>query len=926
MSANAELTALRERVRDQEVLIQRLTRERDEPIAIVGMGIRFPGDNDTVAGFADFLAAGSQATTAIPPERWDVPAFSGTEGRGRVRTTAGGFLRHIDQFDPLFFNISPKEARCIDPQQRLVLETSWTALEHANIAPDRLRHSNAGVYLGASSIDYALELGGLADEDMDGHIAAGLMHAAVSGRVSYFLGLRGPSITVDTACSASLVALRLAMDGLRGHSCDLALCGGVNAVHHPHSSALLSDIGALAVDGRCKTFDDSADGYGRAEGCGVIVLKRLSDAERDGDTVLALVRGCAVRQDGESAGLTVPNGIAQEAVMRAALDDARVAPASVRYVEAHGTGTPLGDPIELAAINGVFGDGRSADDPLLVASLKTNFGHLEAAAGVGGLVKTVLQLRNATVYPHLNLDVPSSRIPWGRYPVRVPTRAEPWPEEVRRAVVNSFGFAGTIASAVLEQAPARVAPTPSAPTPSAPCPAGVFTLSAKTRTSLARQVDRHLALLDQRPDLDLGDLCHTTNVGRAHLRHRVAGVVDDRQALVTLLERARTTLAEPAAPRRPADKVAFLFAGQGAQYPGMGAVLYRTQPAFARELDECDRLLSPLVGRSLRALVTDESSDLDRTRFTQPALFAFEYALARLWQSLGVRPNAVAGHSIGELTAATVAGVFSLADAAAVVAARATLMDAVRTPGGMVAVYAPAEDVTARLPSHPNVTVAAINGPRRCVLSGAIGELTEVVARLTEDGIECRRLAVSQAFHSPLMREILDDFRAVLLRVRLNAPELTVVSTVTGTVAVDREITDPEYWVRQLVAPVDLLACMRALHGRGRHVFVEIGPSPMLTALARRCVPAGEHSWAYSIHRSDSDGRTLYEAATTVHLAGTTVDWARLHQGHGHRPVDLPTYSFDHKRYWLPVRPARPNRSSDNDGTPTATARPAEIG
>jgi acyl transferase domain-containing protein len=905
MSVDAELISARDTMREQGELIQRLLRERHEPIAIVGIGLRFPGGNDTVEGFVEFLDAGRCGTTPIPEDRWDVAAFAAATGRGKIHTSAGGFVGGIDQFDPLFFNISPKEARCIDPQQRLVLETAWEALEHANIDPTRLRHGSGGAYFGASAMDYALEIGRLADEDLDGHIAAGLMHSAVSGRLSYFLGLRGPSITVDTACSASLVALHLAVEGLRRKECDIALCGGVNAIHHPRSTALLSDMNALAPDGRCKTFDESADGYGRAEGCGVIVLKRQSDAERDGDTVLALIRGSSVAQDGESAGLTVPNGNAQEAVMRAALANAMLAPEDIQYVEAHGTGTPLGDPIELAAINEVFAAGHTRDHPLLVASLKTNFGHMEAAAGIGGVIKTALQLRHATVFAHLNLATPSTRIPWDSYPVDVPTKSRAWDAPVRRAMVNSFGFTGTISAVVLEQAP----PTPANANEKEPCAGNILTLSARTTQALGRQIGRYRRLLERRPDLDVAGLCHTSNVGRAHFRHRVAGAVRDHADLLTLLDRAQSTVDEGKLPS-PARKVAFLFTGQGSQYPGMAAGLYRSCPVFAAELDECDELLGPLIGRSVRALAidqTDDAGELSQTRWTQPVLFAVEYALAKLWLSWGIRPNAVIGHSIGEVVAATIAGVLTPADAATLVAARAQLMSSVDTPGGMVSVAASAEEVAPLLKNHPDLAIAAVNAPRECVISGGLGALTTVVAELTERGVNTRPLPVSHAFHSPLMREVLDEFRSVLRGITFHEPELTVVSAHTGQIA-RQELADPEYWVRQIIEPVDFLAGMRTLHERGRHVFIEMGPSMTLTSLAKKCVPATDHVWVHSLRQFDMDGKAMLEAVSRGYTAGLGISWPDFHSGHTHRPVDLPAYSFDHKRYWLPVSDREPVR------------------
>lgn len=937
-STSARLESLSAQLREQQALVRRLLLQLHEPIAIIGVGLRLPGENNTLHGFAEFLDAGRSGTCPIPEDRWDVAAFSPADGqeKGRVRSSAGGFLRGIDQFDPAFFNISPKEARCIDPQQRLALETSWEALENANIDPTRLRHGNGGVYFSASANDYTMEIGALADDDLDGYLAAGLIHAAVSGRLSYFLGLRGPSITIDTACSASLVALHLAAGGLRRGECDIALCGGVNAIHHPRSTAVLCDMNALAADGRCKTFDESADGYGRAEGCGVLVLKRLSDAKRAGDTVLALVRGSAVRQDGESAGLTAPNGIAQEALLRAALADSSLEPTDIQYVEAHGTGTPLGDPIEMAAISEVFAGSHTKDHPLLVGSVKTNLGHLEAAAGVVGVIKAVLQLRRGTVFAHVNLENPSSRIPWDRYPVVVPTRSRPWTAPVRRVMVNSFGFAGTIASAVLEQAPPVTVPAVSAVLAvPAPDRGNVFTVSAKTPGALAGQIRRYRGALAERPDIDIGDLCYTANVGRAHFRHRVAGVVGSAGELDALLGQALAGVQRGEIPSCDTRKVAFLFTGQGAQYPGMAAGLYSRYPAFARALDECDELLTPLVGRSVKAMVlrrTDghdgaldqaaldqtaldqtaldqtvldqtvlDQTVLDQTQWTQPALFAVEYSLARLWQSWGVTPSAVTGHSIGEVVAATVAGLFTLADAARLVAARGRLMGSVRAAGRMVSVAAAVEDVEPLVAGYQDLAIAAVNAPRQCVLSGGAGSVAEVVAALGEQGFDTRPLATSHAFHSPLMAEITDELRARLHGIRFHETRCILISTVTGRAAKRHEIADLEYWVRQVVEPVRFQDAMRALHRRGRHVFVEIGPSATLTALAKRCVPPADHVWLTSLRQHTEGDRVIVEALARGYVAGLRVSWPDFHQGRAARRVELPAYAFDRKRYWLPV-------------------------
>src|SRR5262245_10968104 len=528
------------------------TRERSEPIAIVGMGLRFPGGNDTPEQFDAFLRAGRSGIRPLPRDRWDMEAFESGDPAlaDRIRTTAGGFLDRIDEFDAPFFNISPKQAQFIDPQQRLLMETAWTALEHANIDPTPLRHSNGGIYIGATPFDFLLELDSVPYQKLDGALATGSGAYSLSGRLSYFLGWRGPSLTTDTACASSLTALHLAIGGLRNRECDIALCGAVNTIHHPRVLTILSQGGMLAPDGRCKAFDEAADGYARAEGCGVLVLKRLSDAACAGDNILAVVRATAIGQDGESAGFTAPNGTAQEAIMRLALGRALLLPEDIQYVEAHGTGTPLGDPIEMSSINGVFGAAHTNGSRLTVGSVKSNLGHLEPAAGIAGIVKVVLQMRAGVFYPHL-MDTPSGRIPWDSYPVTVPLECRPWEAPTRRAIVNSFGLAGAIGIAVLEDAPAG-AGTGAAPagagTGAVPAGTGagtepdhdvpnVFTLSAKSEPALARQVDevrRHLA---EHPDTPVADLCYTRNVGRAHFRHRIAGVVRSAGDIATFLDR-----------------------------------------------------------------------------------------------------------------------------------------------------------------------------------------------------------------------------------------------------------------------------------------------------------------------------------------------------------------------------------------------------
>ncbi|MEU3355415.1 SDR family NAD(P)-dependent oxidoreductase [Streptomyces sp. NPDC037389] len=889
--------------------VETLLREKYEPIAIVGIGLRFPGGSESLDEFDEFLRAGRSGIRALPEDRWDASVFTpaSADEKGKIHTAGGGFLDRIDLFDAPFFNISPKEAQYIDPQQRLVLETAWHALENASIDPTPLRRGNGGVYVGASSIDYALEIDGLPYEELDGHLASGITMFPLSGRLSYFLGWRGPSVSVDTACSSSLSALHMAVQGLRQGECDIALCGGVNALHHPRIMVMFSHGQMLAADGQCKTFDDAADGYTRAEGCGMLVLKRLSDAERDGDSVLALVRGTAIGQDGDSAGLTVPNGPAQELVIRRALGAARLAPGDIQYVEAHGTGTPVGDPIELGAINDVFAESHTRENPLMVGSVKTNLGHMEPASGVVGVIKTVLQLRSGTIYPHLNLTTPSARIPWDTYPVRVPTECTPWPgDDTRRAVVNSFGFAGTISAVVLEEAPHR-APTGGGEDAAGEQgtdverPSAVFTVSGKNAAALRRQVERYQEFLADDPDIDIERLCYTANLGRAHFSHRLSGVVKDLGGLSGLLK-AQLAKDEPPSAGKT-RRVAFLFSGQGTQYSGMGAALYERFPVFRESVDTCDRMFAEYLDISVRDLLlgtADDATLIDRTEYTQPALFTLEYGLAKLWMSWGMRPNVLIGHSIGEVVAAAVAGLFSLPDAVKLVAVRARLMQSVRTAGGMAAVHAPADEVEPLLEESPELAMAAVNAPGQCVVSGAQEPLDKLVGRLRERGLRVEPLSVSHAFHSPLMHEVFDEFRAALDGISFNEPSLPLVSNVTGKVAAFREIGTPEYWVRHIGEPVLFMEGVRAIEKRGRHAFVELGPSAALTALAKQCL-TDEHHWAASLRRRGQGTDAILHGLADLYTAGISVDWPGVHAGRELPRVTLPEYAFQRRRYWLPL-------------------------
>ena len=881
-----------------------LLLEKYEPIAVVGIGLRFPGGNTTPEGFAAFLRAGSSGLGPLPADRWDPDAYTSDDpaAKGVIRCAAGGFLDGVDRFDARFFNISPKEADFVDPQQRLALEVAWEALEDAGIDPTPLRHGDGGVYVAVSNMDYAAEMSALPPEVLNSYIGTGMAHSAVSGRLSYFLGWRGPSITVDTACSASLVAVHLAVQALRRGECSIALCGGVNTIHSPRGHILATQSSMLAPDGRCKTFDDSADGYCRSEGGGMLVLKRVSDALRCGDRIYALVRGSAVRQDGESSALMAPSGVAQQELIRAALDNALLEPQDISYVEAHGTGTSLGDPIEISALSAVFGASHSQEQPITVGSLKTNLGHMEAAAGIGGLIKTVLQLRDAQIYPHLNLTTPSRHIPWDTAPVTVPVTGSPWTAPVRRALVDSFGFAGTIASVVLEQPPpVQEEKPPAGPGSESDDPVHVFCLSARTDTALSQQAERYREHVDGNPQATVSELCLTSNVGRAHFAERAAGIVRDRADIEMLLDRV--------ARRRPRDsrdaapaKVAFLFSGGGSQYPGMGAPLYARFPALREHLDACDALFAEHFDRSIRDLVLGRSAasdDIHLITYMQPALFALEYAVAQQWLAWGVRPDVMIGHSIGEIAAATVGGLFSLPDAVKLMAARARLM-ADTLPGAMAAVELPEQQLADYLADRRELSLAAVNGPAQCVLSGAREALEDVLRALEARGVRTKRIAVSCAAHSPLMAPAAPALAEVVDTLTPRELELTLISGLTGAVADPAQLATGEYWARHLCEPVRFADAMRAAERRGRHTFLEVGPATELIGMGKACVNDADHRWINTLHPEDGDGAVARGALAQLYTAGVPVDWEGYHQGRSRRRAPLPTYPFERRRHWLP--------------------------
>jgi polyketide synthase 12/myxalamid-type polyketide synthase MxaB len=895
---------------DAEARLAAKEQESREPIAVIGLGCRVPGGDDP-AGFWRLMQDGVDAITPVPAERWDHTAYYDPDpaAPGRIATHSGGFLRTIDTFDAALFGIAPREAEGMDPQQRLLLEVTWEALENAGHAPDRLQETAAGVYVGVCSSDYAyLQLKSGDPLLLDAHFTSGIAHSVVSGRLSYLLGLRGPSVTIDTACSSSLVAVHLACQALRHGDCGMAIAGGVNLMLAPDLFVALSHSRMLAPDGRCKTFDAAADGFARSEGCGVVVLKRLSQARADGDRILAVIRGSAVNQDGPSSSLTAPNGPAQEQVVRSALAFAGIAPHEVGFIEAHGTGTQLGDPLEVKALGAVFGR-RDQAEPLIIGSVKTNIGHLEAAAGVSGLIKVVLSLQHKTIPPHLHFATPSPHIAWQDLPFVVPRQAVRWQPINGRRIggVSSFGFSGTNVHVVLEEAP----PEPVAGD-AGPGRSHLFALSARDSTALAQLAGRYTEALQRPGNATLGDVCRTANAGRSHFADRAAIVTDSMDGLragLAALSRGEDAvgLKRERVVRQDPPRIAFLFTGQGAQYAGMTRGLYDSSRVFRTALDRCAAILQPYLDHPLLDVLFAQETNaglIDQTAYTQPALFAVEFALTELWRSRGVTPNAVIGHSVGEYVAACVAGVFSLEDGLRLIALRGRLMQSLPKGGAMAAVAAPEAVVAPMIVSHASIlSIAAVNGARQTVISGDAAALEAVCRRLADQGVQCHPLPVSHAFHSPLLEPVLDEFERTARSVRFAPPRIRLISNVTGQAAVADEITQPSYWRRHMRAAVRFGDGLRALQEARPDCCIEIGPHPTLLPLVAAACAASPPRLVASLRRGRSDWQQMLEGLSAVYLAGARVDWRGLTEAGRDRIVDLPNYPFQRERHWFRARP-----------------------
>ncbi|SEO46720.1 Acyl transferase domain-containing protein [Amycolatopsis saalfeldensis] len=876
-----------ERLRDKN---RRLTDAAREPIAIVGMACRLPGGANTPEDLWRLLDGGVDAIGEFPANRgWDLDRLYDPSGErpGSSYVREGGFLHDALDFDADLFGISPREALLMDPQQRLLLETSWEAFERAGIAPHSVKGSPTGVFAGTMYHNYQGSYGS---------------SGVISGRLAYTFGLEGPAVTIDTACSSSLVALHLAVQALRAGECSLALAGGVSVMSTPRTFVEFSLDGTLARSARCRTFADSADGTGWSEGCGMLLVERLSDARRNGHPVLALVRGTAINQDGASNGMTAPNGPAQQRVIRQALANAKVGPEEVDVVEAHGTATKLGDPIEAQALLATYGQGRPENSPLRLGSIKSNIGHTQAASGVAGVLKIVLALNHGVLPRTLHVDKPTRHVDWTAGQVELLTEPREWPrgESPRRGAVSCFGLSGTNAHIILEEAPDPEASSSVDGDAEVGSPAAVpFVLSGRTPQALRAQAARLAEHLAAEPGLPPLDVARTLAAGRTHLDHRAAVVGRDRTELLAGLTAfvnggpgAITGVA------RGEVNTAFLFSGQGSQRAGMGRELAAAYPAFAAAYDEACAELDRHLDRPIREVINTDADALARTGNTQAALFAFEVALFRLAESWGLVPEAVCGHSIGELAAAHCAGVLSLADAATLVAARGRLMQALPGGGAMVAVEGTPEEVAVHDPQG-TVDVAAVNGPHSVVLSGTEAAVLAVAAKFTEAGRRTTQLRVSHAFHSRLMEPMLAELRAVAQGLAYHQPTLTVVSSVTGAEVFD-ELTDPEYWVRNVRQPVRFADAVRALSAEGVNRFLELGPDAPLTAVVPQS--AADSAVAVPAQRRDvAEDVAVATALATLHVRGVVPDWSAHFAARGAGQAALPTYVFQHQRYWLEV-------------------------
>ncbi len=906
-------------IRDLKARLKSVTEASVEPIAIIGASCRFPGGADTLDDYWQLLVQGHDGISEVPEERWDAKAYydPNPDAPGKICSPLGGFLsQSAYAFDASFFGISPREAESLDPQQRLLMELSWEAIEHANILPESLFKTNTGVFIGLSSLDNATRIIGEAPlSDIDGYYGTGIALAPAAGRLSYYFGFTGPSYVVDTACSSSLLSLHLASESIRRGECTMALAGGIQLLMHPGVSVAFTKARMLSPDGCCKTFDEEANGYVRGEGGGVVVLKKMSDAIRDGDRILALIRGSAVNQDGASGGLTVPSGPSQESVIRKALHQAGLKPDDISYIEAHGTGTPLGDPIEIGALHAVFGPSHSKDQPLKVGSVKTNIGHLEAGAGIASAIKVMLSLMHKKIAPSLHFTTPNKLIPWADISINIPVQTSDWntgtSDTPRSAGISSFGFSGTNVHLIMQEAPDQTKNDHSRDVE--PENHQLLVISTKSTSSLRKLAQKYASYLDNLHSKEWPVFTHSAATHRTAFKYRLALSTDCPTKAASILKAwvanaENLSIVEGTTHEGQIPKVLMLFSGQGSQYVGMGKSLYETSKEFHDHLEECNRTMEPILGHSIQAILFEGKHDLDQTQYTQPALFALQVALARTWMSYGGTIDGVIGHSVGEYAAAVISGVLSLEDAARLIIHRGLLMQKLPLDGGMVAIFTTKDTISSILADFGNhgLSVAAVNGWEHVVVSGYQTELNKLKSILDQRTIDYRDLKVSHAFHSTLMEPMMDEFRKIASQVHFNDAQIPFYTNLTGSV--DHEsLKTPEYWVNQIRETVLFKEALINALRDGYTCFVEAGPKSTLIQLARSIVTHSpedvlnvqQWAWAPMLSPNQHDKDQFLHALGSFWSQGGELYWSSfMTKG----TVDLPLYEFDRSVFRKNVR------------------------
>jgi len=895
------------KIDELESELESLKAEKNEPIAIIGMGCRFPGGANNPEALWDLLAKGTDAITEVPNTRWDIQQLYDADlnAPGKMNTRFGGFVNNVTDFNPEFFGISPREAASMDPQQRLLLEVCWEALENADINPQSLYGVSAGVFIGIIAYDYGQRILGINRiNEIDAYAGTGSSLGVAAGRLSYTLGLTGPSLSVDTACSSSLVTVHLACESLKRKECNLAIAGGVNLMLEPGLSVNFSKAHMLAPDGKCKTFDSSADGYVRGEGCGIVVLKRLSDALAANDPILALIKGSAVNQDGASGGLTIPSGPSQASVIRQALKNAGCEPSAVDYIEAHGTGTSLGDPIELGSLDQVFSQGRKSNHPLLVGSIKTNVGHLEAAAGIAGIMKLVLSLKHEQIPPHLNCTNPTDRFPWSEKPIQIAQHLSKWErsEKARIAGISSFGFSGTNAHILIEEAPTRQTLETKSTVDRNHSPQ-LLNISAQSPEALYELAKSYQIKIQSQDTKDLYQICASASQSRSKLKYRLSILANAKKELEKnisdyLNHSPSPEIATSQSGEKTNHEIAFLFTGQGSQYPGMGRELYTSQPEFKKWIDHCESILKKYSDIDLTTLLFNSDSEtLNQSLYTQPSLFCLEYSLAKFWQALGVQPSLLIGHSLGEYVAACLAGVFSLEDAIAIIHKRASLMQALPKNGAMAAVSASAEILTPYLKEFSTtISIAANNSDAICVLSGNAVDLNLLLEKLKAEKIGSKMLQVSHAFHSQLMEPMLAEFEQFLAPISFGRTQIPIISNLTGLLA-DDSVSTPAYWLRHVREAVQFSKSIDTLKESGIGICIEVGPNPILSAMASEKL--SEQILIPSLKQNQASDWQFLQSLGKLNALGLAINWESIYPRASLTHVSLPNYPFQRERYWI---------------------------